>query len=84
MKFNSGIAAAIVLSFAVAGLSACGEKGSAERAGKKIDDTVEKVGEKVDSTVEKVGESIDNTVEKVGEKMEETGGKIKNAAKDKK
>jgi len=62
MKFNSGIAAAIVLSFAVAGLAACGEKGSAERAGKKIDDTVEKVGEK----------------------MEETGGKIKNAAKDKK
>jgi len=73
MKVNFGIAAAIVLSFAVAGLAACGEKGSAERAGKKIDDTVEKVGE-----------NIDNTVEKVGEKMEETGGKIKNAAKDKK
>ena len=82
MKFNSGIAAAIVLSVAVAGLAACGEKGSAERAGKKIDNTVEKVGEKIDNTVEKVGEKIDDTVEKVGEKMEETGGKIKKAAKD--
>lgn len=71
MKVNFGIAAVIVLSFAVAGLVACGEKGSAERAGKKIDTTVEKVGEKV-------GE----TVEKVGEKIEETGGKIKNAGKE--
>jgi hypothetical protein len=73
MKFNSGIATAIALSFVVAGLTACGEKGSAERAGKKIDETVEKVGEK-----------IDDTVEKVGEKVEEAGGKIKEAAKDKK
>ena len=71
MKVNFGIAAVIVLSFAVAGLMACGEKGSAERAGRKIDSTVEKAGEKV-------GE----TVEKVGDKIEETGGKIKNAAKD--
>jgi hypothetical protein len=71
MKFSSGIAAAIVLSFPVTGLAVCGEKGSAERAGKKIDETVGKVGEK-----------IDDTVEKVGEKMEEAGGKIKEAAKD--
>ena len=57
MKVNFGIAAAIVLSFAVAGLAACGEKGSAERAGKKIDDTVEKVGEKMEETGGKIKEA---------------------------
>ena len=70
MKFKSGIAAAIVLSLAVAGLTAC-EKGTAERAGEKIDDSVEKVGEK-----------IGDTVEQVGEKVEDAGDKMKKAAKD--
>jgi hypothetical protein len=36
MKFNSKIAAAIVLSLAIAGLAAC-EKGPDERAGANID-----------------------------------------------
>lgn len=70
MKLNSGFAAVIVLSFAVAGLAAC-EKGPAERAGEKIDDTVEKVGE-----------TIDDTVKQVGEKVEDAGDKIKKTAKD--
>ena len=77
MKFNSGIAAAIVPGFAVAGLPAC-EKGPAQKAGKSIDDAAKKVGEKV----EQAGESIDNAAKKVGEKMEEAGDKIKDAAKD--
>jgi len=54
MKLNSGIAAAIVLSFAVAGLTACEKKGPAERAGQKIDDTVKKVGEKVEEAGDKI------------------------------
>jgi len=54
MKLNSGIAAAIVLSFAVAGLTACEKKGPAERAGEKIDDTVKKVGEKVEEAGDKI------------------------------
>jgi len=54
MKLNSGIAAAIVLSFAVAGLTACERKGPAERAGEKIDDTVRKVGEKVEEAGDKI------------------------------
>jgi hypothetical protein len=53
MKFNSGIAAAIVLSFAVAGLAAC-EKGPAERAGEKIDNAGKKVGEKMENAGEKI------------------------------
>ncbi len=53
MKFNSGIAAVIVLSFAVAGLAAC-EKGPAERAGEKIDNAAKKVGDKVEDAGDKI------------------------------
>jgi hyperosmotically inducible protein len=53
MKFNSAIAAAIILSFAVAGLAAC-EKGPAEKAGEKIDKTAKKVGEKIEEAGEKI------------------------------
>jgi hyperosmotically inducible protein len=53
MKFNSGIAAVIVLSFSVAGLAAC-DKGPAERAGEKIDNAAEKVGDKVEDVGDKV------------------------------
>jgi len=54
MKFNSGIAAAIVLSFAVAGLTACDKKGPAETAGEKIDDSAKKVGEKMEDAGDKI------------------------------
>jgi hypothetical protein len=53
MKFNSAIAAAIVLSFAVAGLTAC-EKGPAERAGEKIDNAAKKVGDKLEDAGDKI------------------------------
>lgn len=53
MKFNSGIAAVIVLSFAVAGLAAC-DKGPAERAGEKIDNAAGKVGDKVEDVGDKI------------------------------
>ena len=53
MNFNSGIAAAIVLSVAVAGLAAC-EKGPAERAGEKIDNAAKKVGDKVEDAGDKI------------------------------
>ena len=58
MTFNSGISAAIVLSSAVAGLTACERKGSAERAGEKIDDTAKNVGEKMENAGEKVKDSV--------------------------
>jgi hypothetical protein len=53
MKFNSAIAAAVVLSFAVAGLTAC-DKGPAERTGEKIDDAAKKVGEKMEDAGDKI------------------------------
>jgi len=59
MKFNSGIAAAIALSFAVAGLAACEKEGPMEKAGKAVDNAGEKVGE----TVEKAGEKLQDAAE---------------------
>ena len=53
MKFNSGIAAAIVLSVAVAGLAAC-EKGPAEKAGESIDNAAKKVGDKMEEAGDKI------------------------------
>jgi hypothetical protein len=60
MKFNSGIAAAIVLSFAVAGLSACDRDGPAERAGEKMDDAAKNVGEKMENAGEKIKDKAKN------------------------
>jgi len=54
MKFNSGIAAAVVLSFAVAGLAACEKEGPMEKAGKAVDNAGEKVGEKIENAGEKI------------------------------
>ncbi|MDP2325114.1 MAG: hypothetical protein Q8N51_13945 [Gammaproteobacteria bacterium] len=45
MKVNSGVAAVIFLSFAVAGLAACEKKGPAEQACDSIDIAAKKTGE---------------------------------------
>jgi hypothetical protein len=55
----------IIVSFA-----ACKKEGPAERAGKKIDETVEKAGDK-----------IKESAEKAGDKIEEAGDKAKEATK---
>ena len=53
----------IIVSF-----TACKKEGPAERAGKKIDETVEKAGEKTKESVEKAGDKI----KEVGEKVKES------------
>ena len=57
MKLNSGLAAAIVLAFAVAVLTAC-EKGPAEKTGEKIDNAAKKVGEKLQDAGDKVKDAV--------------------------
>jgi hypothetical protein len=57
MKSNSGIAAVILLSFAVAGLTAC-EKGPAEKAGAKIDNAAKKTGDKMEEAGNKVKDAV--------------------------
>ena len=57
MKVHSAIATAIVLSFAVAGLTAC-EKGPAEKAGEKVDNAAKNVGEKMENAGDKVKDTV--------------------------
>jgi len=53
----------IIVSF-----TACKKEGPAERAGKKIDETVEKAGDKIKKSAEKAGDKI----EEAGDKMKES------------
>jgi len=55
----------IIVSF-----TSCKKEGPAERAGKKIDETVEKAGEK-----------LKESVDKAGDKIEEAGDKVKESTK---
>ena len=84
MKFNTGIAAAMVMIFVITGLAAC-EKGPAQKAGEAIDNAAKKVGEKMEETGDKIKDAAkdakDDATKKVGDKIEEVGDKIKHAAK---
>ena len=57
LKINSGIAAAIVMSFAIGALAGC-EKGPAEKAGEKIDNAAKNVGEKLQDAGDKVKDAV--------------------------
>lgn len=63
------------------GLAACDNKGPAEQAGEKLDNSVEQLQEKskdaADSTKEALGLKEKGTMEKLGEKLDETGQSIK-------
>ena len=54
MKLNYIVAAAILLSLAMAGLSACERKGPLERAGQAVDDAAKKTGEALKDAGDKV------------------------------
>jgi predicted small lipoprotein YifL len=54
MKLNYSVAAAILLSLTVAGLSACEKKGPLERAGQAVDDAAKKTGEALKDAGDKV------------------------------
>lgn len=51
--------AALLLAAPLA-LTACDNKGPAERAGEKIDDAAEKAGEKLEDAREKAGDAVDD------------------------
>jgi len=52
----------IIVSF-----TACKKEGPAERAGKKMDETVEKTGDKIKESAHKAGDKIEEAGEKVKE-----------------
>ena len=54
-------------SLLVVSFTACKKEGPAERAGKKIDETVEKTEKKIKDTAEKAGDKIEEAGKKVKE-----------------
>ncbi len=54
MRSSSKLAAALLLAFAVAGLSACEKKGPAERAGEAVDKAAQKTGDAVKEAGDKI------------------------------
>jgi uncharacterized lipoprotein YehR (DUF1307 family) len=52
----------IIISF-----TACKKEGPAERAGKKMDETIEKAGDKIKESAEKAGDKIEEAGDKVKE-----------------
>lgn len=54
MKSRSALAAALLLAFAMAGLSACEKQGPAERAGEAVDKAAKKTGDAVKEAGEKI------------------------------
>jgi hyperosmotically inducible protein len=58
----------VVLLAVFLGLSGCEQKGSAEKAGEKVDQAAEKVGDKI----EDAKEAISNQAEKAGEYLDDT------------
>ena len=62
--YHRGFIIFVLLSFFLA-LAGCEQKGTAEKAGEKVDQAAEKVGEKIES----VKEAIDDKAEQTGEYM---------------
>lgn len=52
------------------GIGACERKGSAERAGEKVDKAVERAGDKVEHAGEKVGGAVERAADKVEDKTD--------------
>ena len=61
-----GFVIVFLLSFFL-GLPGCQQEGTAEKAGRKVD----QAGEKTGKAVEKAGDKIDKAAEKAGKKIEE-------------
>ena len=52
------------------GIGACERKGTAERAGEKVDKAVDRAGDKVEHAGEKVGDAAERAADKVKEKTD--------------
>ncbi len=58
---------------AALGLAGCQQEGSAEKAGKKIDQAAEKAEQKIEKTTEKAEKKIEAAKESIAEKTETAG-----------
>jgi hyperosmotically inducible protein len=67
MSILKNIILVLFCSMIIVSFTACKKEGPAERAGKKIDQTVEKAGENIKKSTEKAGDKIEEAGEKVKE-----------------
>ena len=58
---------------AIVGLAGCQEEGTAEKAGKKIDQQTEDAKQKINQETEKAGEKLDKAKESVSDSAEKAG-----------
>lgn len=69
MKFNT-LALSTLVFTTVIGLSACQEKGPAEKAGENIDNAVEEMGDKIEDATDGAGDAIEDAGDKIEDKTD--------------
>ena len=67
MSILKNIILVIFSSMIIVSFTACKKEGPAERAGKKIDETIEKAGEQIKESADKAGDKIEETVQEAKE-----------------
>ena len=76
----------LLSSVAAFGLTACDNKGPAEKAGEKLDTSVEQLQEKAHDAAEHANETLSveekGTLEKAGEQLDQTAAELKESAAD--
>ena len=80
MKRTREVAVLLGSAMIMLSLAACGgEKGPAEKAGRKVDESVEKAADKIEEAGKKMEEAAEETGEKMKELKEEAGKKLEEA-----
>lgn len=69
MKWNPIALCTLVLT-ALIGLSACQEKGPAEKAGENIDNAVEEMGDKIENATDNAGDALEDAGDKIEDKTD--------------
>ena len=62
-KFVQGVITALIMIVLMVGLSGCPKEGPAEKAGKKIDQTVEKAADQIEKAGDKVRDAVKDVKE---------------------
>lgn len=69
MKLNTLALSALLLTTMI-GLSACQEKGPAEKAGENIDNAVEDMGDKIEDATDGAGEKLEEAGDAIEDKTD--------------
>lgn len=69
MKLNTLALSALLLTTFI-GLSACQEKGPAEKAGENIDNTVENMGDKIEDATDGAGDKLEEAGDAIEDKTD--------------